>query len=75
MTIGEAIRTARESRGFTITKLSEKSGVHYETIWNWEKDKVIPSVFLLSCIADVLEISLDELVGRKVKNNGFDKIH
>lgn len=67
MTIGESIRRARKAKGWTIQKLSEKSGIHATTIWYWEKNKSQPTVFLLICIADVLEITLDELVGRKVK--------
>ena len=67
MTIGESIRQARKSKHLTIDELSKKSGVHPTTIWYWEKDKSYPSIFLLICIADALEISLDDLVGRKVR--------
>ena len=64
MTIGESIRKAREAQGFTRKKLSAKSGVSASTIYNWETDKFIPSIFTLICVADVLGVSLDELVGR-----------
>lgn len=70
MTIGESIRKARKAKGWTLQKLAEKSGVCFATIWYWERDKSTPSIILLICIADALEISLDELVGRKVKENG-----
>lgn len=65
MTIGESIRKARESKGFTRQKLSEKSGVSASTIYNWEHEEITPTIFPLICVADVLGVSLDELVGRK----------
>ena len=68
MTIGESIRAVREAKGFTRRELYEKSGVHYQTIYNWEHDGPVPTVFNLICIADVLDVSLDELVGRERRN-------
>ena len=68
MTIGEHIREARKGKGYSISKLSLKSGVAVQTIWKWETDETMPTVILLMCVADALEITLDELVGRKIKN-------
>lgn len=65
MTIGEYIRKARTDRGYSRQQLSNKSGVSVATIRCWEDDLNVPSVILLSCIADALNISLDELIGRK----------
>lgn len=65
MTIGESIRAAREAKGVTRRRLSEKSGVHYSTLYNWERDEVTPTIFNLICVADVLGVSLDEMVGRE----------
>jgi transcriptional regulator with XRE-family HTH domain len=67
MTIGEAIRAARKSKGFTQQKLAQKAGVYPNTIHYWEHDLSSPSIVLLICIADVLDVTLDELVGRNFK--------
>ena len=75
MTIGQAIKKARTEAGYTQQKLAIKSGVSANTIRFWEKDRIVPSVILLSCVADVLNISLDELIGRNsgmtIKPNYF----
>ena len=64
MTLGENIRKARNDRGLSIAILSIKSGVPYYTIRNWEIGVCFPSVMNLIDVADALNISLDELVGR-----------
>lgn len=64
MTVGEAVRKARKSKGFTLHKLAEKAGVSPMTISNAEKDRFYPSLLTMVSLADALEISLDELVGR-----------
>jgi transcriptional regulator with XRE-family HTH domain len=66
MKIGESIKKARKERGYTLNKLSKKSGVSVGTIHNWEKERTIPNVFILACVADVLKISIDDLIGRKL---------
>lgn len=66
MTIGESIRMARECKGISRQMLSIKSGVLDATISNWERDVATPTIALLICVADVLEVTLDELVGRDI---------
>lgn len=68
MTMGQSIKKIRKERGLTLLKLSEKSGVSTGTLLNWEKDYVMPTIFNLICVADVFKVSLDELVGREVRN-------
>lgn len=67
LTIGEAIRKARKSKGYTISDLARKAGITFQTLIKWEKGDTYPNLFNLIPIADVLNISLDELVGRTVK--------
>lgn len=67
MTIGEAIKKARLDKGYSQTKLSMKTGVPSTTIVMWEKGRSFPNVINLLPIADVLGVTLDELVGRTAK--------
>lgn len=67
LTIGEAIRKARVAKRYTKAELARKTGLSYQTLDKWEKGKTYPNVYNLIPIADVLNISLDELVGRTVK--------
>ena len=68
MTIGENIRRIRKSKKMTIQKLADKAGYVRNQIHRIETDKQIPKVSTVIDIADVLEVSLDELVGRDFKN-------
>ena len=67
MTIGQSIKATRKSKGVTQTKLAEKVGVRQCVFSWWETDRATPSIIFLICIADVLDVTLDELVGRNVQ--------
>lgn len=67
MTIGENIRAVRESKGYSRTRLAKRAYISPMTIQMWETDKYVPTVSLLIAVADILGVTLDELVGRKVQ--------
>lgn len=67
MTVGESIKKARRDRGFTQIQLSVLSGVSTQAITAWETGRMSPSIISLIPVANVLNISLDELVGRTVR--------
>lgn len=64
MNIGEHINAARKKRGITIDELAKKSYVSRNTICSWIYYDRHPDIELLIPVAEVLEMSLDELVGR-----------
>lgn len=66
MTIGQAIRKARKAKGYTLEKLADKAGITFTTIGHWERGETSPNVVPLMAVADVLNITLDELIGRSV---------
>lgn len=68
MTIGENIRKIRKARGMTLKQLAEKSGYTYQHLHHLEVCNHTPKVSTAIDIADVLEVSLDELVGREFKD-------
>lgn len=57
------VRDLRESRGWTREKLAARSGVSYPTLARLEGGQT-PSLHSLVLLADALNVSLDELVGR-----------
>lgn len=67
LTIGQAMKRARKSENLSRNRLCELAGVSYAGLTTWENDKAAPNVLSLMAIADVLKISLDELVGRSNK--------
>ena len=44
MNIAEIVKKARERKGWSMKKLSEKSGVSQPTIWNIEAAKTNPTM-------------------------------
>ena len=65
-TIGEYIKDARERKGYSQKELAEKAGINKSNIGHWERGQTFPSIINLIPVADVLGMTLDELVGRKV---------
>ena len=64
MTIGEAMKKARLQKGYTRSMLSQKSNISHQNIFQWESGKAYPNIINLIPVADALNVSLDELVGR-----------
>ena len=63
--IGESIKTARVIVGMTQQQLAKRIGTSHAAISFWENNVNVPNVLDCWRIADVLEISIDELVGRE----------
>ena len=74
MTIGERIRKYRKEREWTQADLAFEADVLSVYISYYETGRTLPSIINLIAIADALEVSLDDLVGRKVKNENQDKL-
>lgn len=70
MTIGQSIRKIRKDKKMTQGKLARKCGISQALLSHYETDRASPSLFNSITIADILEVSLDELVGRN-----FTKSH
>lgn len=66
LTMGESIKKAREDRSLSRTALSNKSGVLTTTIRAWEHDITNPTIMNIWAVADALDISIDELIGRTI---------
>lgn len=65
--IGFTMRMYRKKKNLTINELAKKSGVHKNTIINCETDKIVPSLYTLIDLADTLNVSIDEYIGRTIK--------
>lgn len=66
---GTTIRNLRETRSMTQAELGERIGVSSKTISKWETGKGLPDITLLQPLAQVLGISLIELMnGTTIQN-------
>ena len=62
---GEAIRELRQKRNISQDELAELTALNRVTIAKYESGKVEPGAKALSRIADALEVSVDEILGRR----------
>lgn len=65
---GEALKYQREMSGLTQFELSQKIAVSPQSISRWEVGNVSPCLYCCVQLADFYGITLDELIGREVKN-------
>lgn len=65
MDIGPVIRKYRKALGLTQEELAGRLGVSAPAVNKWEKGKSLPDIALLSPLARLLGISLDELLGHQ----------
>ena len=59
------LKQLREDRGLSQTRLAEMVEVTPRVYNRWERGSTIPRLDTLVRIADVLQVTLDELAGRK----------
>lgn len=63
----EALKYQREINGFTQSALANATGLKQQMISWWEAGKGLPNIDFCVQLADFYGITLDELVGRDVK--------
>ena len=62
---GELLRRLRKQRGFTIAEAAESVGRSRQSLSNYERGVMEPSLKILITMSDLYQISLDELAGKK----------
>lgn len=67
-TLGSRLLELRKQKGFTQEQLAEKLNVTNQSVSKWEKDINAPDITLLVELADLLETSVDYLLGREGTN-------
>jgi len=64
----ETLKTLRTQRDLTQARLAEMLGVSPRVYNRWEKGAAVPHLDAVVNIADILQVSLDELLGRSEPN-------
>lgn len=65
---GENLRTLRKQKGFSQEELAARLHVVRQTISKWEKNLSVPDADTLIRLAEILEVSVSELLGAKIEN-------
>lgn len=60
----ERLRMLRSSRNLTQTRLAELLGINPRVYNRWEQGVSVPHIDTVVKIADILQVNLDELLGR-----------
>lgn len=66
-TLGALIAQTRKEKGMTQLELAEKLGVTDKAVSKWERDLSCPDIQSLPALAEVLGLTLDELMQGKSK--------
>ena len=61
-TLGMMISSLRKEKGMTQLELAEKMGVTDKAVSKWERDLSFPDINSIPKLAEVFEISVDELM-------------
>jgi transcriptional regulator with XRE-family HTH domain len=65
MTLGKRIAMLRRQRGLKQDDLANSLGVSAQAVSKWENDQTCPDISLLPKLAELLEVSVDELLSGK----------
>lgn len=63
-TFGERLKRLRKRAGLSQERLAQRSKRSRQTVYDIERDEQLPSIDTAWLLADALELTLDELVGR-----------
>lgn len=65
--LNENIKRLRIANGMNQVEFANLIGVTKQCVSNWENDNVLPSIEMLTKIADVFKVKTDYLLGREEK--------
>ena len=72
--IGETIAYLRKEKGMTQNELAEKMNVTDKAVSKWERDLSCPDINTISKLADILDVSVEELLKAKKRENSNTKM-
>ncbi len=64
-TFGQRFQRLRKNAGLTQEEVATKLNITAQAVSKWENDVSAPDIFVLTELADMLQVSLDELLGRQ----------
>lgn len=71
-TLGEMIANLRKEKGMTQLELADKMGVTDKAVSKWERDLSCPDVNSIPQLAELLGVSVDELMQCKTEQSEKD---
>ncbi len=69
---GKRLKEIRKSKGLTQVGLAQISGISRRVIAHYETQVIKPPIDKINILADVLDITVDELLGKSKSKKGKD---
>ncbi|MHB1151129.1 MAG: helix-turn-helix domain-containing protein [Eubacteriales bacterium] len=63
--IGKKISEARKKQNMTQMELADRLNISFQAVSNWERGISMPDISKLSELSEILQITVDELVGKE----------
>ena len=63
-TFGQRLSRIRKEKGYTQEEIASRITISPQAVSKWENDISSPDILVLSSLADILGVSVDELLGR-----------
>lgn len=63
-TFGARFARLRKAKGLTQEQIAEQVNISYQSVSKWENDITSPDISLLVQLADILGVTLDQLMGK-----------
>lgn len=60
--LGAAMKSRREALGLSQSELARRAGVAGQLVWRYEHGRAEPSLSLLAKVAEVLSVTIDDLL-------------
>lgn len=73
-TLGEIISCLRKEKGMTQNDLAEKMSVTDKAVSKWERNLSCPDINSIPRLAEILDVSIDELLNAQKRNAESNKI-
>lgn len=75
ISIGKRIQTFRKQKGMSQQDLSDYLGITRQAISKWELDQTLPDLETLVKMAELFEISLNELIGVEENSKSISELY
>ena len=63
-TFGQRFARLRKNKGYTQEQIADKVNISYQAVSKWENDISSPDISILGELANILGVTIDELLGR-----------
>ncbi len=74
-TMGAFLAALRKANGYTQQEVADKLSVSNKTVSKWERDEGCPEIMILPAIAELYEVSVDELLrGERITKEEIPKV-